>query len=153
MKFKTLSAVITAILSSTAIADETATELPSMVVSADFRPSLAQETPISLTTIDSAIIESRGAQHIEDVLNLAPNVNISSGASRGQFFQIRGIGVRSQFSAPINPSVGLMIDGIDFSRIGGAATLFDIEQVEILRGPQGTQYGTNALAGVETAVS
>lgn len=153
MKFKTLSAVITAILSSTAIADETATELPSMVVSADFRPSLAQETPISLTTIDSAIIESRGAQHIEDVLNLAPNVNISSGASRGQFFQIRGIGVRSQFSAPINPSVGLMIDGIDFSRIGGAATLFDIEQVEILRGPQGTQYGTNALAGVITMQS
>ncbi len=118
-----------------------------VVVSADFRPSAAAETPVSLTEIDEKTIESRGAQHLEEVLNLAPNVNISSGASRGQFFQIRGIGERSQFNAPINPSVGLVIDGIDFSRIGGAATLFDIESIEILRGPQGTKFGTNALAG------
>ncbi len=145
MKFKFLPAAITALLSTQALAE---IELPAMLVSADFRPSTAQKTPISLTTIDSDIIESRGAQHIEEILNLAPNVNISSGASRGQYFQIRGIGERSQFSSPINPSVGLMIDGIDFSRIGGAATLFDIEQVDILRGPQGTRFGTNALAGV-----
>ena len=145
MKFKFLPAAITALLSTQALAE---IELPAMLVSADFRPNTAQKTPISLTTIDSDIIESRGAQHIEEILNLAPNVNISSGASRGQYFQIRGIGERSQFSSPINPSVGLMIDGIDFSRIGGAATLFDIEQVDILRGPQGTRFGTNALAGV-----
>ncbi|MFW5451253.1 MAG: TonB-dependent receptor [Methylophagaceae bacterium] len=148
MKFKNLSTAIAVLLSSIAFAEATEIDLPSMVVSADFRPSLAQQTPVSLTTIDSDLIESRGAQHIEDILNLAPNVNVSSGASRGQYFQIRGIGERSQFAAPINPSVGLIIDGIDFSRTGGAATLFDIEQVEILRGPQGTRYGTNALAGV-----
>jgi iron complex outermembrane recepter protein len=47
----------------------------------------------------------------------------------------------------LNPSVGLIIDGIDFSRTGGAATLFDIDSIEILRGPQGTKFGTNALAG------
>jgi iron complex outermembrane receptor protein len=148
MKYKFLPAAIAALLSTHAFADTSEVALPSMVVSADFRPNTAQETPISLTTIDSETIESRGAQHIEDILNLAPNVNVSSGASRGQYFQIRGIGERSQFSAPINPSVGLIIDGIDFSRTGGAATLFDIEQVEILRGPQGTLFGTNALAGV-----
>ncbi|NOQ82072.1 MAG: TonB-dependent receptor [Methylophaga sp.] len=148
MKFKTLSVAITALLSTHAFAETSEINLPSMIVSADFRPGLAQEIPISLTTFDSELIESRGAQHIEDILNLAPNVNISSGASRGQYFQIRGIGERSQFSAPINPSVGLMIDGIDFSRIGGAATLFDVEQVEVLRGPQGTLFGTNALAGI-----
>ncbi|PHS71108.1 MAG: TonB-dependent receptor [Methylophaga sp.] len=148
MKFKTLSVVIATLLSANILAETAEIDLPSMVVSADFRPSIAQETPVSLTTIDSDTIESRGAQHIEDILNLAPNVNISSGASRGQYFQIRGIGERSQFAAPINPSVGLIIDGIDFSRTGGAATLFDIEQVEILRGPQGTRYGTNALAGI-----
>ncbi len=148
MKFKFLSAAIAALLPTSAIAEIAAVELPAMVINADFRPNTAQETPISLTTIDSETIESRGAQHIEDILNLAPNVNVSSGASRGQFFQIRGIGERSQFSSPINPSVGLMIDGIDFSRIGGAATLFDVEQVEVLRGPQGTLFGTNALAGV-----
>jgi len=141
-------AVTSAIISTSTFAQSNSTDLPSMLVSADFRPAEAQDIPVSLTTFDEEIIESRGAQHIEDVLNLAPNVNISSGASRGQFFQIRGIGERSQFAAPLNPSVGLIIDGIDFSRTGGAATLFDIEQVEVLRGPQGTRYGTNALAGV-----
>ena len=149
MKHLTIAAAISAVFVATpSFAEATPEELPSMLVSADFRPSLAQEIPISLTTIDSDVIESRGAQHVEDILNLAPNVNVSSGASRGQYFQIRGIGERSQFSAPINPSVGLIIDGIDFSRTGGAATLFDIERVEILRGPQGTLYGTNALAGI-----
>jgi outer membrane receptor protein involved in Fe transport len=148
MNIKPLNALIIAALSANAWADNTSTDLPSMVVSADFRPTTALETPVSLTTIDTETIESRGAQHIEDVLNLAPNVNVSSGAARGQYYQIRGIGERSQFSAPINPSVGLIIDGIDFSRIGAAATLFDIESVEVLRGPQGTKFGTNALAGV-----
>lgn len=122
--------------------------LDDMVVSADFRPKTAQSTATSLTEIDQETIEARGAQHLEEVLNLAPNVNLSSGASRGQFIQIRGIGERSQFSAPLNPSVGLIIDGIDFSRTGGAATLFDIDSVEVLRGPQGTKFGTNALAGI-----
>jgi len=148
MKFKVLSAAVAALLSPQAFAEIAEIDLPAMVVSADFRPNSAQETPVSLTTFDSELIDSRSAQHIEDILNLAPNVNVSSGASRGQYFQIRGIGERSQFTSPINPSVGLMIDGIDFSRIGGAATLFDIEQVEVLRGPQGTKYGTNALAGI-----
>jgi len=149
MKFNVLSAaVLCAIAAAAHSAHAEEIKLPEMVVSADFRPNLAQETPISLTTIDSETIESRGAQHIEEILNLAPNVNVSSGASRGQYFQIRGIGERSQFTSPINPSVGLMIDGIDFSRIGGAATLFDVDKVEVLRGPQGTLFGTNALAGV-----
>ncbi len=151
MKLTLLSIAVTSALFSPGAVAQTetdSTDLPSMLVSADFRPAEAQDIPVSLTTFDEEIIESRGAQHIEDVLNLAPNVNISSGASRGQYFQIRGIGERSQFAAPLNPSVGLIIDGIDFSRTGGAATLFDIEQVEVLRGPQGTRYGTNALAGV-----
>lgn len=147
--FQTSLPLIGLLVSFSAFAADEATKfaLDDVVVSADFRPSTAAETPVSLTEIDEETIESRGAQHLEEVLNLAPNVNISSGASRGQFFQIRGIGERSQFNAPINPSVGLVIDGIDFSRIGGAATLFDIESIEVLRGPQGTKFGTNALAG------
>lgn len=141
------TACASALFSVPAWAEVTPADLPAMIVSADFRPNAAQDTPISLTTVDEEVIESRGAQHIEDVLNLAPNVNVSSGAARGQYFQIRGIGERSEFKAPLNPSVGLYVDGIDFSRTGGAATLFDIEQVEILRGPQGTLYGANGMAG------
>jgi outer membrane receptor protein involved in Fe transport len=130
--------------------DDETVKLPDVVVSADFRPSTAQKTAVSLTEIDKETIESRGAQHLEEVLNLAPNVNVSAGASRGRFFQIRGMGILSQYDNPINPSVGLIIDGIDFSRLGGAATMFDIDSVEVLQGPQGTKFGPNTIAGVIT---
>lgn len=130
--------------------DNKVVELSEVLVSADFRPKTAQSTAVSLTEIDKETIEARGAQHLEEVLSLAPNVNASSGASRSRFYQIRGMGIRSQYNSPINPSVGLIIDGIDFSRIGAAATLFDIDSVEVLRGPQGTKFGPNAIAGVIT---
>ncbi|RMH46529.1 MAG: TonB-dependent receptor, partial [Gammaproteobacteria bacterium] len=64
------------------------------------------------------------------------------------FFQIRGIGERSQYEGAPNPSVGFIVDDIDFSGVGGIATLFDIDRIEVLRGPQGTRYGANALAGL-----
>ena len=119
-----------------------------VVVTAKFRDINVLDTGNSITVINSKTINRREAQHIEQVLNLAPNVNFSSGSSRGRFFQIRGIGERSQYVEPINPSVGLFIDGIDFSGIGGAATMLDIRQVEVFRGPQGTSYGANAMAGL-----
>ena len=119
-----------------------------IIVTSDFRDSALLITPASVTVIDSAAIAQRQARHLEQVLNLAPNVNFSSGASRGRFIQIRGIGERSQFIEPLNPSVGTLVDGIDFTGIAGAATTMDIAQIEILRGPQGTLYGANALAGL-----
>ena len=91
--------------------------------------------------------------HLDGVLNMAPNVNFSSGASHGKYIQIRGIGERSQFSEPLNPSVGLVLDGMDVSGLGGIATLLDVAQVEILRGPQATVFGTSGLAGVVNIVS
>ena len=144
-------ALIGLLLTSPAFAaDELTIDVPAVITSADFRPSTAAETPISLTEINRETIEALSAQHLEEVLNLAPNVNVSSGASRSRFYQIRGMGIRSQYNSPINPSVGLIIDGIDFSRIGGASTLFDIDSVEVLRGPQGTKFGPNTIAGVIT---
>ncbi len=124
------------------------TVLDTIMVTSDFRPVTLEDSTVSVSVISKEETKKRGAQHIEDVLNAAPNVNMSSGASRAHYFQIRGIGERSQFKAPINPSVGLYVDGIDFSRSGAAATLFDIEQVEVVRGPQGTKYGASALAGI-----
>ncbi len=125
-----------------------AAQLQPIVVEADFRPTTVEDTSTSVTVIGVTDINQRSAQHVEKVLNTAPNVNFSAGASRGQYFQIRGIGERSQFQTPINPSVGLTIDGIDYSRTGAAATLLDTKQIEILRGPQGTRFGANALAGM-----
>jgi iron complex outermembrane receptor protein len=124
------------------------TTIEEIVVTADFRDSTLLQTPASVTVLDSATLAQRQARHLDQVLNLAPNVNFSSGASRGRFIQIRGIGERSQFIEPLNPSVGILVDGIDFTGIAGAATTMDIAQIEILRGPQGTLYGANALAGL-----
>ena len=119
-----------------------------VIVTSDFRDASLLETAASVTIFDDSTIRNRQAKHLEQLLNLAPNINFSSGASRGRFIQIRGIGERSQFIEPLNPSVGILVDGIDFTGIAGAATTMDIKQVEILRGPQGTLYGANALAGL-----
>ncbi len=121
--------------------------LETVQVSADFRELDLQQIPSAITVVGSDDIQRRNADHLESILSLAPNVNFSAGASRGRYFQIRGIGERSQFVDAVNPSVGLIIDGVDMTGLGGAATLFDVEQVEILRGPQGTAFGANALAG------
>ncbi|GGY49285.1 TonB-dependent receptor [Bacterioplanes sanyensis] len=117
-------------------------------VSADFRQNDVQALPEAVTVVSGQQVEQRSAQHLESVLALAPNVNFAAGASRGRFLQIRGIGERSQFVDPVNPSVGLMIDGIDMTGLGAVASLLDVEQVEVLRGPQGTRFGANALAGM-----
>lgn len=122
--------------------------LPAIVVTSGFRGAAINKVPTSVTVVDQKKIEERNAEHLEDLINQAPNVNSSSGASRAKYFQIRGIGERSQFIGPINPSVGVIMDGIDMSNIGGAATMLDAQQVEVLRGPQGTLYGANALAGL-----
>jgi len=128
--------------------DTNANSLQEVVVTATFRERDILTVPASLTVLDQQVIAERGAEHLQDILNAAPNVNFASGASRGRYLQIRGIGERSQFVDPVNPSVGMLIDDIDVSGMGNAATLFDVRQVEILRGPQGTRFGANALAGM-----
>ena len=122
--------------------------LEEIIVTADYRQSAQDDIAASISVIDVDTMARKNAQHLEDVLLNAPNVNFASGASRARFIQVRGIGERGQFSEPLNPSVGLMIDGVDFSGIGTAAMLYDMEQVEIFLGPQGTRYGSNALAGL-----
>jgi iron complex outermembrane receptor protein len=123
-------------------------DIEEIVVTADFRASTLNDIPASISIVDSELIARRNALHLEDVLLNTPNVNVASGASRSRYFQLRGIGETGQFTEPLNPSVGLLIDGVDFTGVGGAAMLYDVEQVEVLMGPQGTRYGSNALAGL-----
>ncbi|MDB2445470.1 TonB-dependent receptor [Gammaproteobacteria bacterium] len=140
------SAIILA--NSSLIAQSNTATIDEIIVTADYRKSNALDISSSISVVGSEIIEKKNAHHLEEILLNAPNVNSSSGSSRARFYQIRGIGERGQFSEPLNSSVGVIIDGIDFSGIGTTALLYDVEQVEILLGPQGTRYGSNALAGL-----
>lgn len=119
-----------------------------IIVTATLQDEQLHTLPISITVMSEQDIQARQAQHVSQLLNNAPNVNFASGASRGRFIQVRGIGERSQFKDPLDASVGLVVDGIDFSGIGLAGTLFDVQQIEILRGPQGTNFGANAMGGL-----
>ncbi|WP_193163105.1 TonB-dependent receptor [Microbulbifer hainanensis] len=127
--------------------------LEEVIVTSQLRIANQLDIPTSVSVLDTAAISARGAGNLDQLLNLAPNVNFAAGASRGRFVQIRGIGERSQFIDPVNPSVGLIIDGIDFTGLGLAASTLDMDRVEILRGPQGTAYGANALAGLISMTS
>jgi iron complex outermembrane recepter protein len=128
-----------------AAADDPIEEL---VVTGEFRQSRLLDSAASISVLSLEDQRSGTINHLEELLGWLPNVNFASGGSRARFVQIRGIGERGQFSEPLNPSVGLVLDGIDLSGVGVTATLFDVDQVEVLRGPQGTLYGANALAGL-----
>jgi len=123
-------------------------ELEEIVVTASLRPAEAGDFPVSTTVLDADALTASGLQHLQDVLGLVPNLNWSGGTSRPRYFLLRGVGELEQYQGAPNPSVGFLIDDIDFSGVGMPATSFDVEQVEVLRGPQGTRYGANALAGL-----
>ncbi|WP_151173215.1 TonB-dependent receptor [Pseudoalteromonas ruthenica] len=141
-----LACAVAQSLSLSAHADES--DIEKIIVTGDFKSESIQELSASASLFSEADIASREAKYLDELLNQAANVNFTAGASRGKFVQIRGIGLRSQFVDPVNPSVGVVIDGINYSGLGGAAMLFDVDQVEIYRGPQGTRFGADALAGM-----
>lgn len=119
-----------------------------IVVTADYRARTAADLPSSVTIIDAATISESAVQHFEELIGSVPNLNWSGDGHRAKYLQIRGVGELAQYQGAPNPSVGFVVDDIDFSGIGGIATLFDIDHIEVLRGPQGTRYGSNALAGL-----
>ncbi|MEM7432409.1 MAG: TonB-dependent receptor [Pseudomonadota bacterium] len=119
-----------------------------IVVEADYLGRTLRRLPASITALDAEQIQSQSIQHFEELVNTIPNLNWSGDGHRARYFQIRGIGERSQYEGAPNPSVGYIVDDIDFSGIGTIGTLFDMESVEVLRGPQAIRYGANALAGL-----
>ncbi|MEJ2273915.1 MAG: Plug domain-containing protein [Woeseiaceae bacterium] len=128
-----------------ALADETIDEI---IVTADFRERTVTELPTSVTVLDAEFIEDVAVQHFEELVYTVPNLNWSGDGHRARYFQIRGVGELEQYEGAPNPSVGFIVDDIDFSGIGTLATLFDIESIDVLRGPQGSRYGANALGGL-----
>ena len=125
-----------------------ATPLDEIIVTATLRAMPQIDLASSVSVLDAITLRDAGQQHFEEVLALVPNLNWAGDTSRPRYFQIRGVGELEQYQGAPNPSVGFLIDDIDFSGLGGAATLFDVDHIEVLRGPQGTLYGANALAGL-----
>ena len=137
--------IIFVLLVNSVFAQETIDEI---TVTADFRERLELDIPSSISVLDQVFIEKSSTQHFQDLIYAIPNLNWSGDGNRPRYFQIRGIGELEQYQGAPNPSVGFLIDDIDYSGIGSIATLFDIEQIEVLRGPQSGRYGANALAGL-----
>jgi outer membrane receptor protein involved in Fe transport len=122
--------------------------LEEIIVTADFRESRIEELPISVTVLDREDLRATTQQHFEEAIRSVPNLNLSGEGSRARYFQLRGVGELEQYDGAPNPSIGFIVDDIDFSGLGSIGTLFDIDRVEVLRGPQGTRYGANALGGL-----
>jgi outer membrane receptor protein involved in Fe transport len=125
------------------------TALEEVVVTADFRDSELMTTAASISVLGELQLAERGARHLEDVLSAAPNVSWSTGASRSRFIQVRGVGDLEQYAEPkYYPSVGILVDDLELGSAASAGMLFDVAQVEVLRGPQGTRFGASAHAGL-----
>ena len=129
--------------------------LEEIVVTAQKRSQSIQDVPISVTAFDGAALEDNGAVNLEDLSGIAPNVQLTQMAIIPNVgsFTIRGI----NFTDPdpnADPKTGVSLDGVPLTRNNGVLMdMFDIESIEVLRGPQGTLYGRNNMAGTIKLVS
>ncbi len=123
-------------------------DIEEIIVKGEYREKSISEEDSSIFIIQSEKIQSQAIKHFQQISYLVPNLNYAASDSRARYFQIRGIGERSGYQGTPNSSVGFLIDDIDYSGQGGIATLFDVDQVEVFRGPQGSRTGANALAGL-----
>lgn len=120
--------------------------LEEIVVTAERREANLQKTPISLTAITGETLEARDVTSIDGALRDVAGVVIQGNAN-GAYVFIRGIGA-SQDTAIGGPAVNLNFDGVYQQQTEvPMASIYDVERVEVLRGPQGTLYGRNATAG------
>ena len=123
--------------------------LEEIIVTANFRHTQLMDSIGSISVLGERAISERAAQHLQDILNAVPNVTWAAGASRSRFVQVRGVGDLEQFYDPkYYPSVGIMLDDLELGDSANAGMLFDVAQVEVLRGPQGTRFGASAHAGM-----
>lgn len=135
-------------------ADDSASDAPITVVARKIEERVT-DVPISITALGTNQLAKLGANDLSGVQGAVPNVNIVQGrgsATSANFF-IRGIGQPDALQT-FDPAVGVYVDGVYLSRIQGALlNLFDVQRIEVLRGPQGTLYGKNTIGGAVNIVS
>jgi iron complex outermembrane receptor protein len=123
--------------------------LDEVVVTSRRREEIPQNIPIPISIVSGALIDQAGAFNVNRVKELIPSVQLYSSNPRNTGINIRGIG--SPFGLTndgLDPGVGFYVDGVYYARPAAATFDFvDIEQIEVLRGPQGTLFGKNTTAG------
>ena len=130
----------------TSTRDSTAIE--EIVVTAQKRSENLQDVPVSVTALTSDALAARGVNNVLALNNLAPGMRISAAdAAANPKIYIRGVGL-SDFNPNASSGVGVYVDGVYIgSPLAQMAGFFDLAQVEVLRGPQGTLYGRNTNGG------
>jgi iron complex outermembrane receptor protein len=121
----------------------------SVVVTARRVEEVAQEVPIPVSVVSGALMADAGAFNVNRLKELVPTVQFYSSNPRNSAINIRGLGAPfGLINDGIDPGVGFYIDGVFHARPAAATMDFiDLEQTEVLRGPQGTLYGKNTTAG------
>ncbi|PZV75760.1 iron complex outermembrane receptor protein [Algoriphagus aquaeductus] len=124
-------------------------ELSEVLITARRRSEEVQKVPIPISVVGGPRIEESGSFNVNRVKELVPTVQLYSSNPRNTTLNIRGLG--STFGLTndgIDPGVGFYVDGVYYARPAATSLDFiDIEQIEVLRGPQGTLFGKNTTAG------
>lgn len=136
----------------TSTAAEKKQQIEIILVTAQKRPEDVQKTPLAITSVSGEDIAEQGIRNARDLNGLIPNVVVNTNGTATEF-TIRGITSTNNTEVG-NPAVGFHLDGVYLARPDAAGlALFDIERVEVLRGPQGTLYGRNATAGAINVIT
>jgi iron complex outermembrane receptor protein len=126
--------------------------LETVVITAEKRKSTPQKTPLSITALSASVLDQRGITDAKNLSGIVPSVHIGE-QGRDTSISIRG--VSSTNVAPSqDPSVAFNVDGVYFPRpTGQNGAFYDVERVEVLRGPQGTLWGRNSTAGAINVIT
>ncbi len=151
MSTTALGAIATpALANDQAPAAATSNDSGTIIVSARRRNETLQSTPVAITAINTAMLEAKGSTNLSDLQGAAPGLLITQQNSGAQAanLSIRGL-TYADIEKSQTPTVGVVVDGVTIgTNTGQLQDVFDIGQIEVLRGPQGTLFGANTIGGV-----